>query len=128
MKRLLLIFVFISFFLCGCSLKSDNREVIRFSTWGSASEMSILRPIISDFETKNPDIKVEILHIPQDYFQKLHLLFASKTEPDVMLINNHNIPVYSKFLLDLSDKIDKKSYFDKSLSAVTYDNKVLAAP
>ena len=128
MKRLLLIFVFISFFLCGCSLKSDKREVIRFSTWGSASEMSILRPIINDFEIKNPDIKVEILHIPQDYFQKLHLLFASKTEPDVMLINNHNIPVYSKFLLDLSDKIDKKSYFDKSLSAVTYDNKVLAAP
>lgn len=128
MKKLFLVAVFICFFLSGCCFNSDKREVIRFSTWGSASEMSILRPIISDFEKKNPDIKVEVLHIPQDYFQKLHLLFASKTEPDVMLINNQNIPVYAKFLTDMSDSFDKNFYFEKSISAVSFQDRVYAIP
>ena len=46
-----------------------------------------------------------------NYFQKLHLLFASNMEPDVVLINNQNIPVYSKFLTNLEEIID--SYIKK---------------
>ena len=68
--------------------KSTDDVVLKFSTWGSASEISILAPIIKDFENSHKGVKVEVLHIPQDYFQKLHLLFASNMEPDVVLINN----------------------------------------
>lgn len=128
MKRLLLFCLCMTLFLCGCSYNQSDFEVIRFSTWGSASEMAILNPVIKEFEQQNPGIKVEVLHIPQDYFKKLHLLFASKMEPDVMLINNHNIPVYSKFLCDLDDFIDRELYFEQALKSVSNKDIVYAIP
>jgi multiple sugar transport system substrate-binding protein len=72
--------------LCGCSDKS--REEITFATWGSVTEVGITKKIISEFERNNPDIDVKFMHIPQNYFQKIHLLFASSTAPDVIFINN----------------------------------------
>jgi ABC-type glycerol-3-phosphate transport system substrate-binding protein len=59
-----------------CQRKDDKID-IKFSTWGSETEISILRPIIEDFNQENPDIHVEIMHIPQNYFQKLHMLVAA---------------------------------------------------
>lgn len=127
MRKLLFVFVFILIFSCGCTLKSEE-EVIKFSTWGSASELSVLEPVIKEFETQNPGIKVEILHVPQDYFKKLHLLFASRTEPDIIMINNLNIPEYSKFLYDLTDFIEKDLFFDKSIQSVSFGGRVYAVP
>lgn len=127
MKKLFFVFLCFCLFLTGCS-NTPQKEVIRFSTWGSASEMAVLEQVIADFETQNPNIKVEVLHIPQDYFKKLHLLFASKMEPDVMLINNHNIPVYKKFLSDLSDLAEEDMYFPKSLESVSSDGVLYAVP
>ena len=51
MKFRFLILV-LSVMLCGCSHKQSDCETIRFTTWGSASEIAILKPIISDFEQK----------------------------------------------------------------------------
>ncbi|MDR1327138.1 MAG: hypothetical protein LBJ74_01885, partial [Heliobacteriaceae bacterium] len=58
----------------GCGRISDERTVIRFASWGSKSEVAIIKPILSEFEARNPDIKVDFMHIPQNYFQKIHLL------------------------------------------------------
>ena len=69
-------------------LHNDTKTTIRFSSWGSQTETALLIPLIKQFESENPDIKVEFIHIPQNYFQKLHLLFASNLAPDVVFINN----------------------------------------
>lgn len=114
--------------LTGCSYKIDLREKITFSTWGSASEMAILEPIIADFEKQNPRIKIELMHIPQDYFQKLHLLFASNTAPDVIFINNFNIPIYSEKLENLSAYINKDEFYEKSIKALSDKDIVYAIP
>ena len=66
----------------------DTRTAIKFASWGSKTEVDIIKPIIEEFEKENPTIRVEFMHIPQNYFQKIHLLFASKTPPDVLFINN----------------------------------------
>lgn len=100
---------------------------IKFASWGSQSEVAILKPLIEDFEQKN-GVKVEFMHIPQNYFQKLHLLFASNMPPDVIFINNLYLPVYADFLEDLTPYADKEVFYKKSLDAMTYDNKVLAIP
>ncbi len=132
MKKLFLIFAILICFLCVSLFNKpkDNATVIKFSSWGSQSEVSLLLPLIKDFEKQNPDIKVEFLHIPQNYFQKLHLLFASNLAPDVVFINNYYAPKYIKagLLEDLSDFLDKKHYFSKSIEAFTYDNKIYAVP
>lgn len=132
MKKFVLVFIILFLVLCVSIFKKpkDNSVVIKFSSWGSQSEVSLLLPLIKDFEKQNPDIKVEFLHIPQNYFQKLHLLFASNLAPDVVFVNNYYAPKYIKagLLEDLSSFVDKEKYFSKSIEAFTYDNKIYAVP
>lgn len=125
-KRLLVIILCI--FLTGCSNSDKGIIRLKFSTWGSASEMKILSPIISEYERQNPNIKIELLHIPQDYFKKLHLLFASNLEPDIVFINNLNLPVYSDRLLELSEHINKNEFYPQSIDALSVNNKLYAIP
>lgn len=109
---------------------SDNRVQIQFSSWGSQSETALLKPLIDEFEKENPQIQVEFIHIPQNYFQKIHLLFASNLAPDVIFINNYYAPKYIKagLLEDLTPYIKKEEYFDKALQGFTFDKKIYAIP
>lgn len=116
--------------LTGCS-KSDNTVTVQFSGWGSKSETDILKPLLADFERQNPDIKVDFMHIPQNYFQKIHLLFASNTAPDVVFINNLNLPIYANagVLEDLSNyEIEKKSFYPQALRALSWNGILYAVP
>ena len=112
----------VSLFCCGifCAKKSD-KIVIQFASWGSESEISILKPILENFEKENPDIKVDFMHIPQNYFQKyiyymllilLLMLFLSiiniclfmqmqlfwKIYPNIFL--KRNLTIIIRFLLE----------------------------
>ena len=89
---LIVIIAFCAILLSACA-KKDNRSVVQFASWGSQSEVEILKPILAEFEKKNPDLKVDFVHIPQNYFQKIHLLFASNLAPDVPFINNLYLPL-----------------------------------
>lgn len=113
-------------FLTGCVNKPQSFETVKFATWGSASEMAILKPIIKDFESSNPDIKIELMHIPQNYFQKIHLLFASNLAPDVVFINNLNLPVYAGHLLPV--EIVKNTYYEQAIKALSYNGTLYAVP
>lgn len=112
------------FLLCGCSPK-DKRIPIQFASWGSKSEIDILKPMLADFEKQNPDIKIDFMHIPQNYFQKIHLLFASNTAPDVIFINNLYLPVYANYLAELQRTND---FYPQALDAMSYNGKLYAIP
>ena len=127
MKKFVLILICLILISTGCRQKQDDNLV--FATWGSKTEVQILKELLSDFEKENPDIKVEFLHIPQNYFQKLHLMFASNLAPDVIFRNNLNIPVYEKYLLDLNDIVkNKEDYYPQVLDTMTYEDRLLAIP
>lgn len=124
----LLITLFTIFILCsGCAQKQE-KATLQFASWGSQSEIEILKPILQEFEKENPNVQIEFMHIPQNYFQKLHLLFASNMAPDVIFINNLYLPIYANFLENLSDYIDKNTFFEKTLQALTYNGELLAIP
>ena len=112
--------------LTGCS-SQDKPTQISFSTWGSASELKVLKRVIADYELKNPSVKIKLQHIPQNYFKKLHLLLASNSEPDVILINNQNLPTYADFLYTF-DKSEFKGYFPNSLKCLSYNSELKAVP
>ena len=120
---LLLVMILVS----GCSKKEVFKE-ISFSSWGSITEVGILKKIISEYESENPDVKINFIHIPQNYFPKIHLLFASNTAPDVLFINNLNLPIYADYLEDLSKVIDTEDYYIQSIEGLTYQDKLLAIP
>ena len=133
MKKFFIIFICL-FIIVVCFINLNNSKynstVIKFSFWGSQSEIAMLKPLIKQFERQNPDITIEVLHIPQNYFQKLHLLFASNLAPDVIFINNYYLPKYVKagLLEDLTYYVKQEDYFDKSLENFTYDKKIYAIP
>lgn len=122
-------------FTANQSPKTD-KITIKFSSWGSESEVAIIKPVLKEFEAENPSINVEFIHIPNNYFQKLHLLAASNLMPDVVFINNIDGVVFEKnnILSDLSkylknDRlISEKDFFKNSLNAFNSENKLYAIP
>ena len=115
--------------LCACNPK-ENLTVIQFASWGSKSEIDIIKPLLEDFEEENPDIKVDFMHIPQNYFQKIHLLFASNTPPDVIFINNLYLPVYANadVLEPIGDNADCSFYEENVLKSLSWNGKLYAVP
>lgn len=125
LKKLLLLLLF-PFLLCSCT--KNNVEEINFSSWGSITETQILNILIKNYEKENKNIKINFIHIPQNYFQKIHLLFASSTAPDVIFINNLYLPLYSNQLEDISSIINKEEFYPQAIQALSYNNTLLAIP
>lgn len=115
------------FSLSGCVKKTD-KTVIQFASWGSQSEVAIIKPILGEFEKENPDIQIEFVHIPQNYFQKIHLLFASNLAPDVLFINNLYLPIYANAGVLQEVSCEKDVFFKKALKALSYNKKLYAIP
>ncbi len=133
----LIIFILLIFYVNFFQNKNnlDNSiKTIQFSSWGSQSEVEIIKPILNEFEKKNPDIKIEFIHIPQNYFQKIHLLFASNLAPDVIFINNLYLPVYANagllkpFNINLKSDINFSDFFEKSVQALSFNDEIYAVP
>ncbi len=112
------------------NINNKKSDYLTFSSWGSQSETVILQELINEFEKNNPDIRIKFIHVPQNYFQKIQLLFASNLEPDVIFFNNQNIQMYIKagLLEDLTPYIDKKDFFEEALNCFSYNGKIYAIP
>jgi len=126
MLKKLILLLLIPFFLCSCT--KNRQDTISFASWGSVTEVGIIKNAISEFEKENPDIKIQFIHIPQNYFQKIHLMFASNTPPDVIFLNNLYLPVYAPFLVDVSNEIEKSEYYPQTLSGMSYKGKLYGIP
>lgn len=126
MLKKLIFLLLIPFLLCSCT--KDNINKISFASWGSVTEVEIIKSVISEFERKNPDIKIDFIHIPQNYFQKIHLMFASNTPPDVIFLNNLYLPIYSNYLEDLNEYVDKDKFYSQTLDGMSYNGKLFGMP
>lgn len=129
-KYLSLLIIFFCIFLCGCNQKKDTRTILKFSTWGSRTEYSILTKVIEEYEKNNPNIKIELIHVPENYFRKLHILYAAKTAPDVVFVNNTYAPLYIRadLLENLNGYFDESQFYKSSIDCFKYDNNLYAIP
>lgn len=143
--KVFIIFLLV-FSVAGCHKKGDKaseqplsmvekpeikKTVVKFSTWGSESEIKVLKSAISEFEQKNPDIDIELIHIPQNYFQKLHLLIVTNSAPDVMFVNNINgLKYYRSGAFEKLNPyfVNKTDYYGNSVKAFSYNDCVWAVP
>ncbi|MDR2657765.1 MAG: sugar ABC transporter substrate-binding protein [Oscillospiraceae bacterium] len=69
----------------GFALTASAEESVnlRFAYWGSGAEKEGVDVAITEFEKANPNIKVERLHIPDDFVTKLNAMIAANEAPDV---------------------------------------------
>ena len=137
MKKIVVLFfivitILIFIFIAVNNTDSKSQSEISFSSWGSQSEVKIIKSLINDFEKNNPDIKINFIHIPENYSQKIHLLFASNLEPDVVFINNQNIQRYVEagLIYDLSKDFTNiyDTFFDEAVDCFKHRNGIYAIP
>ena len=126
MLKRFLILCLLPILLCACT--KNKQEEITFSSWGSVTEVGILNEIIKEYEKENPKVKINFIHIPQNYFQKIHLLFASNQAPDVIFINNLYLPLYYSKLEPLNDIVNIQDFNSKSIEAMSIDGTLYAVP
>lgn len=82
-------------FLSGCGHQARSGVQLQLSTWGSAQEVAVLKDQLAGFEQTHPGVHVQLLHIPENYYQKLHILVAGDLAPDVIFTNSLSFPIYA---------------------------------
>jgi len=115
--------------LVGCggsstSTSAANGDVVTltYTTWGSPDELKAQTKAVEEFEKKNPNIKVNLQHIPTDYDTKLATMVAGNTAPDVALMYKTTALSWADQgkiknispLLDKDTEINKDTYIDGS--------------
>ena len=69
---------------------ASGKTVVRYMAWGYPSQLKTERELIDAFEAlpENRDVDVEFVMAPMSsYYDKLQLMLASKTGPDVVRVN-----------------------------------------
>jgi multiple sugar transport system substrate-binding protein len=89
---------------------------VKYAFWGAPEALGVEAEIISAFEVKNPEIKIEpVVSGFGDYHTKLLTMIAGGSAPDVMRISTQYLPdfVFSKGLRDI-DKMARDHNYDLS--------------
>jgi multiple sugar transport system substrate-binding protein len=115
----------------------DKKNVtLKISIWGNDNHKKMYEDMIVKFHEKNPNINVEIMTIPfADYQQKLTIMQASRTAPDLVWLAERMIPQFisTNGLLDISAlKTDAEykfeDFYPSSLELLTKDGKNYGIP
>jgi len=83
-----------------------DATTVTLSFWGSYEEWGMWREIVDLFHEDNPDVRVKLNYIPDGYDDKIRLLLAADSAPDVMLIQDEPFPAYAGYgkFEDLTDR------------------------
>jgi multiple sugar transport system substrate-binding protein len=78
----------------GCAPRQkDERTTIRYMAWGNPEQLAVERQIADEFERLNPKVRVHLVMVPgSSYADKLQLMLASRTAPDVMRVDHYYYP------------------------------------
>lgn len=100
--------------LAGCGSRKPNVTTIRFTSWGNEVEEANLRALVTEFEKRHPNIRVEIEITPwARMFDKLMISSAGGRPPDVTRISSEWFPpIAAKGLLEPLDDYIKRDNYD----------------
>ncbi len=74
--------------------------------WGNPEQLAIEQEMIDRFNRENPDLHVLLFRVPGSaYGQKMVLMLASRTAPDVLRVDHYNFPALAKkaYFTDLTE-------------------------
>jgi len=100
--------------------------------WGSEGERDLVAGWISQFNEEYPGIKIEQIHVPQNYWDKVAAMFAAGTPPDLMYMGYPEMVLYASegTLLPLDDymaqdpEMSTDMFFPSLIEAFTYEGKL----
>jgi multiple sugar transport system substrate-binding protein len=78
---------------CRRAAAPDGRITIRYMAWGNPAQLQVERQIVEEFEKRHPNIHVHLFMVPgSSYLDKLQLMLASRTAPDVFRVDQYYFP------------------------------------
>jgi len=89
-----------------------GQTTIRYMAWGNPEQIATEREIVREFEKQNPDVRVHLFMVPGSaYSDKLQLMLASRTAPDVLRADHYYFPALARkeYFLPLDDFIARES-------------------
>ena len=118
----------------GGSATPDIKEptTLKVYTWWDITKYQHLQKMESDFESANPDIKLEFVTVPSKYADTMVTKLAGGEIPDVMMLAMDQIPRYalSGMLLPLDDLASaeyKNALYPVVKNALTVNGTLYAA-
>ncbi len=124
--------------LGGCLRPADSRRELRFCFFGGYEEWRLWKGMAAEFEAANPDIRLKLLYWPgANYEDKLKLVMAAGTAPDVMSLQDEPFPAYSKlgqfedlgpYMARAGDEYAEDRYFETALPTFRWSGKQYAIP
>lgn len=131
-----LILIFGLSFLQGDVIHAEDTEetTLRFSFWGTPDEVPPYEEIVERFESKNPNINIDIYNYSWgEYFDRIQTMMAADDEPDVMFL--HTIPSWAArgVAEPLDDYLEKTDfpieyYNQELLSTFEYEGELYGLP
>ena len=81
----------------GClpSLRPEKpgQVTLNYMAWGNFEQLAVEQQICDAFEKAHPDVRVHLFMVPGSaYTDKLQLMLASRTAPDVMRVDHYYFP------------------------------------
>jgi multiple sugar transport system substrate-binding protein len=112
-----------------------TKNIVFWSDQSEPWQQDVIKAMISDFESKNPDVKVDVEYIAfKDRQAKLTAALAGGTPPEVALLSSHyatSLPAQGVMAqLDdaMKDLGGPNSFFGASLSLATYQGHYYSFP
>ena len=88
----------------GCQ-STDEPVNLQMSVWGSDAQVALYDELAAEYNKLHPNVTIKTTVIPwADYQQKLAIMAATKTSPDIVWISERMIPQFMNGgqLLDIS--------------------------
>ncbi|MDP3954757.1 MAG: extracellular solute-binding protein, partial [bacterium] len=122
----LLLFLFLIFLIFNFIVPrfgKQKKENVALTYWGLWEDNSIVKPIISDFEKENPNIKISYSkQDPKQYRQRLITRIQNGSGPDIFRFHNTWLPMLSKVLVPLPNDVLTKKDFQEAFYKVSEED------
>ncbi len=138
-KFMSIVVVFLLFFsfACNSSKKDSNTVTIKYSRWGTPSEIKITQDLIKIFQKQHPNIKIDFQSDSWTmYWTKLQTQIAGNTTPDVFLcgvdrivhFQRENVIRSLQSYIDSDSTIDMSDFFDAAKQIFVFNGEYYALP
>jgi multiple sugar transport system substrate-binding protein len=133
MKKKLLLVLLLCVFVPACSKVEEGKIKITYQTMETLPEQrKALEKLVSEFEAKNPNIKIEVLTSTIS-FQKLSIQIAGGDAPDIFYYVTDRLPGFAEknILLDLTPymgEVDLTQYFSQTVESCKLNGKFYCFP
>lgn len=111
---------------------ASEKVTIKFSGWGEPNEKKLYEELIKTFESQNPDIKVQYIHIPADYAGKMNTVLAGGSAPDVFYAGDGDIARWIKLgaIMNIQEMVDSSGFdlsdmFQSAVDRYRYDGAIM---